>query len=592
VPIPTRWPLVGTLSPALATGGLLWLCYFPANLGWLAWVALVPLLTLVNSHARPRTIYLCAWAGGSVFFWPAIQWMRVADYRMYFTWIGLSIYCSLYFPFAIYLIRLLIRRRALPFIVTVPVVWTALEFCRSYFGTGFPWYLLAHSQHDYLPLIQIADVTGAWGVTFLIAAVNAFLCAIVLAGLGRPVASRRGLWVGGATVVLAFAAVWGYGGWRMGGAQFSLGPTVALVQGNLPQYLRNNPTTGESIWHHYAGLCDVAARSKPDLIVTPETSVPLWWSEKWPNGLTDETKKTAREVSQLFHVPVLLGLNSVVRTSDQVERKYNSAVLVNGAGEPTGRYDKIHRVPFGEYVPLRDWLPFMNWLAPYDFDYSVSPGASATRFTIPSRDPGRTSNTFGVVICYEDTDPELTRPYANAFLSESPTQATKNGTPGMVERPMGADGRPAADFILNISNDGWFEGTSEHEQHLAICRFRAVECRRPVARAVNMGISAVIDGNGRVLEPQPLSQYKIASGVGPEPVVAGVWQVTPESASMPPHRWEEFKKVACVVLATLPLDGRSSVYARFGDWLPWACWGAFGVSLVRSRRKPAAEGVR
>src|SRR6516162_219793 len=81
VPIPTRWPLVGTLLPALATGGLLWLCYFPANLGWLAWVALVPLLTLVNSDARPRTIYLCAWAGGSVFFWPAIQWMRVADYR-------------------------------------------------------------------------------------------------------------------------------------------------------------------------------------------------------------------------------------------------------------------------------------------------------------------------------------------------------------------------------------------------------------------------------------------------------------------------------------------------------------------------------
>jgi apolipoprotein N-acyltransferase len=568
VSVPTRWPLAGTLLPALATGGLLWLSYFPAGLGWLAWVALVPLLTLVRSDARPRTVYLCAWAAGSVFFWSAIQWMRVADYRMYFTWIGLSIYCSLYFPFALYLIRLLIRRTTLPFIVAVPVVWTALEFCRSFVGTGFPWYLLAHSQHDYLPLIQIADVTGTWGVTFLVAAVNAFLCQVVLAGLGRPVASRRGMWVGGGTVGLAFAAIWVYGVLRIGASQFTPGPTVALVQGNLPQYLRNNPTTGQSIADHYVGLCEVAAASKPELIVTPETSMPFAWREEWPDGLVADTKTLCQNVARRFRLPVLLGLNSEVRGSDQVERRYNSAALVNGRGEAIGRYDKIHRVPFGEYVPLRDWLPFMNWFAPYDFDYSVSPGDGATRFTIPSRDSERTSITFGVVICYEDTDPDMALPYA------------------------GADGRRPADFILNLSNDGWFEGTSEHEQHLAICRFRAVECRRPVARAVNMGVSAVIDGNGRVLQPQALGEYKIASGVGPESVVARVWQVTPESGSMPPERWGEFKKVACVVLATLPLDGRSSVYARLGDWLPWTCWGVLGVCLARSRRTPAGENVR
>jgi apolipoprotein N-acyltransferase len=116
-----------------------------------------------------------------------------------------------------------------------------------------------------------------------------------------------------------------------------------------------------------------------------------------------------------------------------------------------------------------------------------------------------------------------------------------------------------------------------------------------------MGISAVIDGNGRVLQPQLLSEQQVASGFskeavkageGPAYVTAGVWQTTPESDSMPPDRWGDYKKVACVVLATLPLDSRTSMYARFGDWLPWMCWGVFGVCLVRSRRKHAGENVR
>jgi apolipoprotein N-acyltransferase len=99
--------------------------------------------------------------------------------------------------------------------------------------------------------------------------------------------------------------------------------------------------------------------------------------------------------------------------------------------------------------------------------------------------------------------------------------------------------------LLNISNDGWFDGTSEHDQHLAICRFRAIECRRAVARAVNMGISAVIDGNGRVV-------------------------------ALPGPTWAQSKKMAAVLTATIPIDARSSLYARWGDWLPWACWITIG----------------
>src|SRR5262249_16313741 len=121
------------LVAAVLSGALLWLCYFPVACGWLAWVALIPLLCLVRSDARPWRVYLGAWLGALVFYAPAMQWMRVADHRMYATWIGLTLYCSLFFPAGFYLLRRLDRRTPLPLALTVPVVWTALEFFRGHF---------------------------------------------------------------------------------------------------------------------------------------------------------------------------------------------------------------------------------------------------------------------------------------------------------------------------------------------------------------------------------------------------------------------------------------------------------------------------
>jgi apolipoprotein N-acyltransferase len=161
----------------------------------------------------------------------------------------------------------------------------------------------------------------------------------------------------------------------------------------------------------------------------------------------------------------------------------------------------------------------MNTFAPYDFDYSIRAGERLTRFTL-------SRYSFGVVICFEDTDPYLARQYVRTDSAVQPV-----------------------DFLLNISNDGWFDGTSEHDQHLAICRFRAVECRRAIARAVNMGISAVIDGNGRVV-------------------------------ALPGPTWARSKRIAAVLTATIPIDGRSSLYARWGDWFPGACWLLLGGSVL------------
>src|SRR5262249_31589315 len=145
-------------------------CYFPLNCGWLAWVALVPLLALVRGGASKKRVFFCAWAGGLLFFWPVLQWMRVADAAMYATWALLATYCALFVPVGVLLVRRLDRTTRLPLVVTVPAVWAALELFRSHFLTGFSWYLLGHTQHDFLPVIQVSDLGGVYVVTALVAA--------------------------------------------------------------------------------------------------------------------------------------------------------------------------------------------------------------------------------------------------------------------------------------------------------------------------------------------------------------------------------------------------------------------------------------
>src|SRR5206468_979957 len=177
IPHPSSLPLdrrqLSTIAPPVLTAVLLWSCFYPANCGWLAWVALVPLLGLVRTMAPARSVYLAAWTAGLLCYLPVLQWMRVADERMVFTWLALALYCSLFFPVGVYLLRRLDGGTRLPLVLVFPAVWTALEYFRAHFGTGFPWYFVGHTQHNCLPVIQIADLAGGYAVTFLVAAVNA-----------------------------------------------------------------------------------------------------------------------------------------------------------------------------------------------------------------------------------------------------------------------------------------------------------------------------------------------------------------------------------------------------------------------------------
>ncbi|HET6573512.1 MAG TPA: apolipoprotein N-acyltransferase [Fimbriiglobus sp.] len=561
------------LLPAVASGVLLWTAFFPLDLGPVAFVAMVPFLTLVRAeNVGPTRRYLAAFAGGLVFSVLALKWIRVAHPMMaYFAWPGLSLYCALYWPLALLLLRKLDRLN-LPLAATFPVVWVALEYVRAHAPTGFAfleyvhlhqftgfgWYFLGYTQHRVLPLVQAADLGGVYLVSAAVAAVNGGVYEWAVRSkalrwlLRWPPAPHRREWVREAYITTGAVSVplllICYGTMQLVHPPFEKGPRVAAIQGNLPQndkMVRGERSDETPRAREYDTQARLAARAgpntpAPDLIVWPETCWPDDWLAVRP-GVPDDPqladtparvaayqKKLGDKAVALTGTSCLLGLNT--QEWDGTDwRRFNSAVLVRPDGGFAGRYDKIHLVPFGEYVPLKDYLPWMQTFTPYarTNDYSCTPGESWTRFELPT---AKGTFRFGMLICYEDTDPAMARRY--------------NPTSGQ---------GPGVDFLVNISNDGWFDGSEEHEQHLAICRFRAVEARRSIIRAVNMGISALIDPDGKV-------------------------------AALPiEESWAASKKTRGVVRADIPLDHRGSFYAAAGDWVPGLFWGLIAAGLVTRR---------
>jgi apolipoprotein N-acyltransferase len=524
---------------AAASGVLLWAAFFPLDLGLLGFVALVPWLALVRADVSRRQRYLAAYLGGFIFSTLATQWVRVAHPMMYASWAALSLVLPLFWVLALDLIRRL-DRLGLPLAVAVPTVWVALEYLRMHFPTGFPflqplglyqmvgfgWYFLGYTQHANVWLIQIADLGGVYAVSVVVAAVNGAIADWVWRSASASLPRRtRIATIGVAALVVGSV---GYGVVCLQHPEFTPGPRVAAIQGSVPQYEKNRK--GVSLAEVYGRLHRQAVRSspRPDLIVWPETCFADDWIEVAPGEVPSEQfARLARECQTWFRehpvgIPTLLGLNGLEWSGGRAW-KYNSAVLLTAAGEKLARYDKMHLVPFGEYVPFKETLPWMATFTPYTHDYSCRPGEQWTRFafTAANGQPYR----FACLICYEDSDPYIARHY----VADDPV-----------------------DFLVNISNDGWFDGTEEHEQHLAICRFRAVETRRSVVRAVNMGISAVIDPDGRVI-------------------------------ALPGASWSQSKQVEGVVSEVVPLDRRESGYARLGDWVPAGCWAVVLLGLVGSR---------
>ncbi len=532
------------IPQALLSGALLYAAFPPLGWDWLAWVALVPLLLLVRSTAPRRRLYLAVWLGGLAFWLPSVEWIRRIFPSAWVAWLCLAFYLSLYWPLFFALVRLSVMRFRLPLVVAAPVAWVALEYVRSYVLGGFPWFFLAHAQTERLAIVQFADLAGAWGVTFLVAAINAWCVDL----LTRPLLIRtakgpRVPWYQARRILILGALVGAaviYGSVRLSERdRFRDGPKWALIQTNYPQGKPSRPTADE-ILLTYRRLLDAAVLDRPDAVIWPETSYPFGFvlidkslapselarqaqavdpeskPQDWEEGQA-RVSEQFRIWAQLAGAPMVFGVTSYEFVAGG-PHKYNAAVLIDPAADRDSPnrefpiYRKIHLVPFGEYVPFVRLMPWLSALSPYQGG------------TLPSLTAGRTTERFrlgGVVaapiICFEDTIPYVVRRWWT-------------------------DGGSKPDVLLNLTNDGWYEDSAEHEVHLMAAAMRCIELRVPMVRSVNTGISAVIDGNGSVVARYP-------------------------------------KVVAGHLTASMPLDDRESVYSRAGDWLPLSCL-AITIGLI------------
>ena len=571
---------------------------FPPRGVWpLAFVSLTPWTVAIFRVRRPWLVHWGSFLFGGVFFMYNLNWLGPVTGLGY---IALALYLAVYWPLAAWAIRTG-RRAGVGPVWTLPVVWVACEFLRGWVMTGFPWLFLAHAFYKHAGFIQISDATGAYGVTFIVALVNGLLVEWVLRWWRAP--GERPHWGNAvAGTIVALVALVGnflYGRYRLEQAAFRDGPRLAVIQEDFP--LSSAPPYGEHpfiVLAEYMSLAAEAAREEPDLLVLPET---VWQATQNISFLeverqaADETaagtwaygthchKATAAfargdyaAVNQVIaHFerllnrggpgtgdgkqlprlpaeggpPVTLVVGSVSLEILPAEaypkqKRFNSALIYDQDGQQRReRYDKIHLVPFGEFVPFRNarvlglslhWLyRWLNRLSPFSqggkIEYSLWPGDQYTAFDLDV--DGKTFR-FGVPICYEDVMPYVMRNFA------------------------WENGRRRVDFLVNISNDGWFLHSDELPQHLAICVFRAVENRVGIARAVNTGISGFIDPSGHM--------YALVEKDGRMhgPGIVG-YRVAP-----------------------VKLDARASVYGRFGDWFALLCtlcttglWG--GAILTR-----------
>ncbi len=439
--------------PLLFGGALLGVLAYP-RVSWdfLIWVSLVPVFSCALARA-PRKALTDGWLHGVVFFMFLLRWL---DYTFQnysqipwpLTWLpilALAGYCGLYTGLVAAAVSWIGRRRGTGWgLAVAPFLWVAGEWVRGNFLSGFPWGLLGYSQAFVLPLIQIAEWTGVYGVSFLIGSVNAAFAGVALLGWRRAV---RGLAAAASLLLLSLAV-----GWQALRSVSDGAIRVAVVQPSIDQARKWDPAALAQTLEIFRSLTVEAGKSSPALVIWPETALPLLLRHD------PATLAWLRALAAEVRAPLVLG---AVDADPWGSRRYfNSAFFLSDRGIEA-KYDKIHLVPFGEYVPLRTVLGFVHGWA--EFISEFESGSVARVF--PFREA-----PFGVVICYEGLFPELFR------------QFVANG----------------AQFMVNITNDAWFGQTSGPWQHLAVLPLRAVENRVAVARAANTGVSAVIEPSGRI----------------------------------------------------------------------------------------------
>ena len=461
------------------------------GIGFLAWFALALLLLGLRNATVKEAFYLGLLAG-FVHFVTLLYWLvpTMHQYGHLPVWLSigalllLAFYLALYFA-AFSMLVTAAAKRPVYLVLAVPVFWVSLEYARTFLFTGFPWGLIGYSQYNYLHLIQISDILGVYGVSGFVAAINAAFFVVFLYAGGvrwQNNPAGRGVAVFGIIFIAAiFLLNTGYGRYklsetdRIAAASDSL--NVSVVQGNIKQSLKWDEKYVTAIVEKYIDLSGKTMDSEPGLIVWPETATPFYFLQ--------EERHTSRVLEAISRMETwfLIGSPAFEYDHDTDELHfYNTAYLVDPKARLSGSYDKVHLVPFGEYVPFGDKLPFVERLVHSAGDFK--PGRAGQVLSMENTD-------LGVQICYEIIFPHLS------------AKMVENG----------------GSLIINITNDAWFGKTAGPYQHFSMAVFRSVENRRALIRSANTGISAFVDPAGRVTAQTGLFETTTISRT--VPVVAG-----------------------------------------------------------------------
>ena len=494
---------------ALASGLLLSGAFPPGRWPELAWLALAPLL-IVCRFAAPGAAFRLGILAGAAYWIVTLRWLlRLAETGTVWpvaalAWIALALYMALYTgAFGVLASRLLRwsegpapyssgpgdggaepaagaggrRLRRLALLAVVPAAWVGLEYLRSHLLTGFPWNELGVSQFRNLVVIQIAEWGGVYAVSALLVSMNVALALAalrVLDGWRRPTlrqSSGQGrrrdvpLEFVAAVTAAALCMTWGCHRLRVLAQPEEGRPTVrvAAVQPCIPQLKKWTPDSAAEIREALGVQTERALTLEPDLVIWPETALPTAISVD-PSGTLRTDEDTVGLLRDLFAdkpVALLAGAMELIGP-EKDPIWYNASVLIRDL-RVTGRYRKQHLVPFGEYLPFDQCCPLIKRMAPLGF--SCTPGTEPTVFRL-DRPPVR----FATLICFEDI------------------------VPGLARRAV----RAGAQFLVNQTNDAWFDPSALSLQHMSHCVFRCVENRVDAVRSANTGVTCVIDRRGRL----------------------------------------------------------------------------------------------
>lgn len=522
-----------------ATAVMLTFCQAPWNLSFLAWFALVPFVLVCTPQTPKKRLIITAYLVSLVYWLGNLYWLMHLTTPGY---ICFGLWQALYWPLLALGVRYL-RSKNWPMILAIPLLFVGAESFQSFVFTGFNWYFLGHSQYLNHRLIQIADITGVFGVSAVLAMSNGILSETIYSILHKKSFAR--LWIQLASFAIILYAIGIYS--RQSIYLGHTGPKIGAVQSNVPSSIKEETENAQMIMDDLFALSDQCIAAGAKLVLWPETMVlaPLnpsyrmYWN---PGDEPVEFDKQLGSYAKKKLSYLLVGAQAAkvgeVNGKLEVTNRFNSAYLYEPDGfQSSLRYDKIHLVPFGEVIPFKESFPplyrFFNMFSPYDYEYSLTAGREYVLFPVKLDEK---EYHFGVLICYEDTDPDVAR-----------KMVYKNGN-------------KTADWLVNISNDGWYVSFKDNQvkpsvelaQRTAICVFRCIENRISLVRSVNTGISCLIYPDGTIQ-----NQY-----------IAGNLPIT----------GMERQGMAGWFVDAIPLDSRITFYTKYGTWIDKLP--AIGICLI------------